>query len=75
MVISGKKAFLPSLITNYRNPGVHTVEDELESAIFKAGGMLPENLGELQKVLFEFFFFSSFFFHQITPYLIDWMET
>jgi tRNA pseudouridine38-40 synthase len=40
--------------TNYcglqRNPGVKTVEDDLESALFAAGGIMASNYGELQKI-------------------------
>jgi hypothetical protein len=33
-----------------RNPGAHAIEDELESAIIKAGGIKEENIGNLKKV-------------------------
>lgn len=33
-----------------KNPGAHTIEDELETAIFKAGLIEPENHGQLAKV-------------------------
>eukprot|EP01052_Picozoa_sp_SAG31_P022543 SAG31_NODE_1797_length_7244_cov_8.328621_1_plen_403_part_00 len=33
-----------------RNPGVSTIEDELEKAIYAAGGIMPSNYGDLRKI-------------------------
>ena len=33
-----------------RNPGVHTVEDVLERALYQAGTIMPSNVGVLQKL-------------------------
>jgi tRNA pseudouridine38-40 synthase len=33
-----------------RNPGAVTIEDALESAIYRAGGIMPSNYGELRKI-------------------------
>jgi hypothetical protein len=38
------------LIFGYRNPGVRTIEDQLEVAIYKAGGISKDNFRALQKV-------------------------